>query len=49
MAEHKPSRGVQGALVKLWRGGEYVLTVTGLREEFSIPRKSIKARAYWVA
>jgi NADPH-dependent ferric siderophore reductase len=32
MAEQKPSRGVQGVLVKLWRGGEYVLTVTGRTE-----------------
>ena len=29
MAEQKPSRGLSGALVKLWRGGDYELTVTG--------------------
>jgi NADPH-dependent ferric siderophore reductase len=29
MAEQKPSRGLTGALVKLWRGGDYELTVTG--------------------
>ena len=29
MSESKPSRGIQGALVKLWRGGDYELTVTG--------------------
>ncbi len=29
MTESKPSRGIQGALVKLWRGGDYELTVTG--------------------
>lgn len=29
MAEQKASRGLQGALVKLWRGGDYELTVTG--------------------
>ena len=32
MAEHKPSRGFTGALVKLWRGGDYALTVTGRTE-----------------
>lgn len=32
MAEHKPSRGISGALVKLWRGGDYELTVTGRTE-----------------
>jgi len=32
MAEHKPSRGFSGALVKLWRGGDYALTVTGRTE-----------------
>ncbi len=34
MAEQKPSRGLTGALVKLWRGGEYQLKVIG-RTEFS--------------
>ncbi|WP_197381947.1 siderophore-interacting protein [Mycolicibacterium mengxianglii] len=29
MSEQKPSRGLTGALVKLWRGGDYELTVTG--------------------
>jgi len=29
MTESKPSRGIHGALVKLWRGGDYELTVTG--------------------
>lgn len=29
MSEQKPSRGLSGALVKLWRGGDYELTVTG--------------------
>ncbi len=29
MTEQKPSRGFSGALVKLWRGGDYELTVTG--------------------
>lgn len=29
MTEQKPSRGLSGALVKLWRGGDYELTVTG--------------------
>lgn len=28
----KPSRGIQGALVKLWRGGDYQLTLTGRTE-----------------
>lgn len=32
MAEQKPSRGLTGALVKLWRGGDYQLTVTGRTE-----------------
>ncbi|CAN5161285.1 siderophore-interacting protein [soil metagenome] len=32
MAEQKPSRGLTGALVKLWRGGDYELTVTGRTE-----------------
>ncbi|OPX05763.1 siderophore-interacting protein [Mycobacterium sp. AT1] len=32
MAESKPSRGFAGALVKLWRGGDYALTVTGRTE-----------------
>lgn len=32
MAENKPSRGIQGALVRLWRGGDYQLTVTGRSE-----------------
>lgn len=32
MAEHKPSRGFSGALVKLWRGGDYELTVSGRTE-----------------
>ena len=32
MTEHKPSRGLQGALVKLWRGGDFDLTVTGRTE-----------------
>ncbi len=32
MADQKPSRGIQGALVKLWRGGDYALTVTGRTE-----------------
>lgn len=27
--EQKPGRGLTGALVKLWRGGDYELTVTG--------------------
>jgi NADPH-dependent ferric siderophore reductase len=29
MAEQKPSRGFSGTLVRLWRGGDYELTVTG--------------------
>ena len=29
MVEHKASRGLEGALVKLCRGGDYELTVTG--------------------
>jgi NADPH-dependent ferric siderophore reductase len=32
MAEQKPSRGLTGALVKLWRGGDYELTVTARTE-----------------
>jgi NADPH-dependent ferric siderophore reductase len=32
MAEQKPSRGISGAFVRLWRGDEYVLTVTGRTE-----------------
>ena len=32
MSEQKPSRGLTGALVKLWRGGDYELTVTGRTE-----------------
>ncbi|CAN5587903.1 siderophore-interacting protein [soil metagenome] len=32
MAEKKPSRGLHGTLVKLWRGGDYELTVTGRTE-----------------
>ena len=32
MAEQKPSRGFSGTLVKLWRGGDYELTVTGRTE-----------------
>ncbi|MCV7289090.1 siderophore-interacting protein [Mycolicibacterium wolinskyi] len=32
MAEQKASRGIEGALVKLWRGGDYQLTVTGRTE-----------------
>ncbi len=28
MADRKPSRGISGTLVKLWRGGDYELTVT---------------------
>ena len=32
MTERKPSRGIQGALVKLWRGGDHELTVTGRTE-----------------
>lgn len=29
MADQKASRGLEGVLVKLWRGGDYVLAVTG--------------------
>lgn len=29
MSDQKPSRGLSGALVKSWRGGDYQLTVTG--------------------
>ena len=32
MTEQKPSRGLSGALVKLWRGGDYELTVSGRTE-----------------
>jgi NADPH-dependent ferric siderophore reductase len=32
MSEQKPSRGFSGTLVKLWRGGDYELTVTGRTE-----------------
>jgi NADPH-dependent ferric siderophore reductase len=32
MADQKPSRGFTGAVVKLWRGGDYELTVTGRSE-----------------
>jgi NADPH-dependent ferric siderophore reductase len=32
MTEQKTSRGLQGALVKLWRGGDYRMTVTGRSE-----------------
>jgi NADPH-dependent ferric siderophore reductase len=32
MAHQKTSRGLQGALVKLWRGGDYEMTVTGRTE-----------------
>lgn len=32
MSDQKPSRGLSGALVKLWRGGDYQLTVTGRTE-----------------
>ena len=32
MVEQKPSRGVTGALIKLWRGDDYQLTVTGRTE-----------------
>jgi NADPH-dependent ferric siderophore reductase len=32
MAEQKTTRGLQGALVKLWRGGDYQMTVTGRTE-----------------
>ncbi|MGK2866978.1 MAG: siderophore-interacting protein [Mycobacterium sp.] len=45
MIDLKPSRGIEGVLVKLWRGGDYELTVTGsteitrnfLRLHFSAP------------
>jgi NADPH-dependent ferric siderophore reductase len=32
MAEQKASRGLEGALVKLWRGSDYRMTVTGRTE-----------------
>jgi NADPH-dependent ferric siderophore reductase len=32
MADQKTSRGFSGALVKLWRGGDYEITVTGRTE-----------------
>jgi NADPH-dependent ferric siderophore reductase len=32
MTEQRTSRGLTGALVKLWRGGDYELTVTGRTE-----------------
>jgi hypothetical protein len=32
MADQKTSRGFSGALVKLWRGGDYEMTVTGRTE-----------------
>lgn len=32
MTDRSPSRGLQGTLVKLWRGGDYHLTVTGRSE-----------------
>lgn len=32
MVEQKASRGLEGALVKLWRGGDYELTVSGRTE-----------------
>ena len=32
MNERGPTRGLQGALVKLWRGADYELTVTGRTE-----------------
>lgn len=32
MTEHKPSRGWHGAVLKLMRAGDYLLTVTGRRE-----------------
>lgn len=32
MTDQKTSRGVAGTLVKLWRGGDYELTVTGRTE-----------------
>jgi NADPH-dependent ferric siderophore reductase len=34
MGQQKASRGLEGALVKLWRGGDYELTVSG-RTEFT--------------
>lgn len=32
MIDLKPQRGIEGVLVKLWRGGDYELTVTGRTE-----------------
>ncbi|WKG02014.1 siderophore-interacting protein [Mycolicibacterium sp. HK-90] len=32
MSQQKASRGLEGALVKLWRGGDYELTVSGRTE-----------------
>ena len=32
MIDIKPQRGIEGVLVKLWRGGDYELTVTGRTE-----------------
>ena len=32
MIDLKPARGLEGVLVKLWRGGDYELTVTGRTE-----------------
>jgi NADPH-dependent ferric siderophore reductase len=32
MSDQRPSRGLSGAFVKLWRGGDYELTVTGRTE-----------------
>lgn len=32
MIDLKPARGIEGVLVKLWRGGDYELTVTGRTE-----------------
>ena len=32
MADKKPTRGFQGAVLKLLRAGDYQLTVTGRRE-----------------
>lgn len=32
MTDQKPSRGLHGALLKLWRGGDYELTVSGRTE-----------------
>jgi NADPH-dependent ferric siderophore reductase len=32
MSDQRPSRGLSGALVKLWRGGDYQLTVRGRTE-----------------